>query len=361
MRSFLAFAILLLGLPLLGLETALAETVDRFDAGDGSTVSAAADNEQPVQKSDRAPTLANAEPESLEASHAQDDANAEPQAPAPATSTPYGDEDDAASIGGLCHSLLTSAIENDLPVPFFANLIWQESRLQLDAVSRVGAQGIAQFMPSVAVEVGLANPFDPRQAIPASARMLRDLRTQFGNLGYVAAAYNAGAHRVSEWLTRGRTLPRETRTYVVRVTGRSVEQWRKAMVDDSDLTFAPLLPCRDLPAFADLEQAQQTAAEQKSQDTQAEDEHPEEEAAPVVAKNPHATRKMVGSRKVANRRLGHGRIIVAAQRLLVRGKIVAANRRPGQGKLAIAAHPRRGGGREATHRQRVPHEKRRIA
>ena len=160
------------------------------------------------------------------------------------------------SIDDLCAALLASAETNHLPVPFFANLIWQESRLQNDAISPVGALGIAQFMPEAAVEAGVGDPFDPRQAIPASARFLHALRAHFGNLGFAAAAYNAGTRRVREWLDRGRALPRETQTYVVRVTGQSVDQWRKTPLDDAKLTFAPPLPCRGLPAFADMEQAQ---------------------------------------------------------------------------------------------------------
>ena len=52
------------------------------------------------------------------------------------------------------------------------------------------------------------------------------LRDQFGNLGLVAAAYNAGARRVMQWLERRRSLPRETRGYVLHVTGRSVQEWQ---------------------------------------------------------------------------------------------------------------------------------------
>ncbi len=155
----------------------------------------------------------------------------------------------------------TSAHDNDLPIPFFANLIWQESRLRDDAVSPKGAVGIAQFMPKVATENGLDNPFDPLQAIPASARFLRELRLQFGNLGFVAAAYNAGARRVAEWLERRGELPRETRTYVVRVTGLSVDAWRSMAVDNDALTFVQRLPCRSLPAFANVEQAQMQEAD----------------------------------------------------------------------------------------------------
>jgi hypothetical protein len=182
---------------------------------------------------------------------------------APAAALPNRSEAETAPsvpLDQLCDALVTSAQDNDLPVAFFANLIWQESRLRDNAVSPKGALGIAQFMPKVAVEAGLLNPFDPLQALPASARLLRDLRSQFGNLGFVAAAYNAGARRVSAWLERGHTLPRETRGYVMSVTGHSVEQWQKAPLADDDLRFARQLPCRDLPTFAELEQAQEQQA-----------------------------------------------------------------------------------------------------
>jgi hypothetical protein len=161
----------------------------------------------------------------------------------------------------LCNTLFTSAQSNDLPVPFFANLLWQESELRDDAVSKKGALGIAQFMPEVAAETGLANPFDPMQAIPASARFLQRLRLQFGNLGFVAAAYNAGAHRVIEWLERRASLPRETRDYVLRVTGLSVETWKTMPIENYALTFVPRMPCRGLPAFANVEQEQTQLAE----------------------------------------------------------------------------------------------------
>jgi Transglycosylase SLT domain len=195
------------------------------------------------------------------------------------------DADTAPSVplDQLCDALFRSAQDNDLPVAFFANLIWQESRLRDDAVSSKGALGIAQFMPRVAVEAGLINPFDPLQALPASAHLLRELRDQFGNLGFVAAAYNAGAKRVSEWLERRRTLPRETRGYVMNITGRSVEQWQKAPPADADLHLTRRLPCRDLPAFAELEQAQlQQAALDQGQTQQAQAATPESQESPRV-------------------------------------------------------------------------------
>jgi hypothetical protein len=167
------------------------------------------------------------------------------------------------SLDDLCQALFTSAQANDIPVQFFANLIWQESRLNPDDVSKKGAQGIAQFMPSVAAEKGLDDPFDPKQALPASARLLRELRMEFGNLGLVAAAYNAGPGRVARWLERRVSLPKETRDYVVRVTGLSVDAWRNMRVSDDALTFVQHLPCRSMPAFANVEQEQEVQTQAK--------------------------------------------------------------------------------------------------
>jgi soluble lytic murein transglycosylase-like protein len=73
--------------------------------------------------------------------------------------------------------------------------------------------------------MGLSNPFDPMQAIPASAKFLRKLYDQFGNLGLAAAAYNAGGGRIEKWLSRRNTLPQETRAYVKIITGHKAETW----------------------------------------------------------------------------------------------------------------------------------------
>ena len=84
------------------------------------------------------------------------------------------------------------------------------------------------LMPQTAVEVGLKDPFDPLQAIPASARFLRKLQDQFGNLGLAAAAYNAGGGRIEKWLSRRASLPKETRDYVKIITGHKAEAWTDA-------------------------------------------------------------------------------------------------------------------------------------
>lgn len=125
----------------------------------------------------------------------------------------------------LCRMIEGAANRHDLPVDFFTRLIWRESSFRGDAVSPKGAQGIAQFMPGTAAERGLEDPFDPEAALPASAALLADLRTRFGNLGLAAAAYNAGPARVERWLAGQGGLPLETQDYLLFITGRAAEDW----------------------------------------------------------------------------------------------------------------------------------------
>jgi hypothetical protein len=154
----------------------------------------------------------------------------------------------------MCLMIESAAKANDLPLEFFARVIWQESRFQSGAIgplTRRGerAQGIAQFMPGTASERRLLDPFDPVQALPKSAEFLSELRAQFGNLGLAAAAYNAGPHRVQEWLAGSGSMPQETRNYVVAITGATVETWAAAGNNGKTPDRAPSAGCRDLMAL----------------------------------------------------------------------------------------------------------------
>ena len=147
-----------------------------------------------------------------------------------------------------------AAKANDLPLEFFARVIWQESRFQSDAVGPVTrsgqrAQGIAQFMPGTANERRLLDPFDPVQALPKSAEFLSELRSQFGNLGLAAAAYNAGPRRVQEWLAGSGYMPQETRNYVSAITGTTVDEWARPGTKDKPPDRAPRSSCRELMAL----------------------------------------------------------------------------------------------------------------
>jgi hypothetical protein len=125
----------------------------------------------------------------------------------------------------VCGLIERSARTAGLPVGFLTRIIWRESSFRPHVVSPAGAQGIAQFMPGTARERGLADPFDPEQAIPKAAHFLAELKQTFGNLGLAAAAYNAGSARVSAWLAGQGELPRETRLYVLLVTEIAAEGW----------------------------------------------------------------------------------------------------------------------------------------
>ncbi len=87
-----------------------------------------------------------------------------------------------------------------------------ESGFSNAAVSRARATGMWQFMAGTARMYGLRvdswvdERRDPYLATDAAARHLKDLRDRFGSLYLAAAAYNAGAGKVSRGLRR---LPEE--------------------------------------------------------------------------------------------------------------------------------------------------------
>ncbi|MFQ3454162.1 lytic transglycosylase domain-containing protein [Bradyrhizobium sp. UFLA01-814] len=144
-----------------------------------------------------------------------------------------------------CKALEEAALESGLPPDFFVRLIWQESNFDPNSVSSAGAQGIAQFMPGTARWRGLADPFEPLPALQESARWLRELREQFGNLGLAAAAYNGGPRRVQDWLAGRGNLPGETRAYVRIITGKSAEEWAQGSLEDRVHTDAAMA-CGDI-------------------------------------------------------------------------------------------------------------------
>lgn len=129
---------------------------------------------------------------------------------------------DETSRGVICGLIDRAAADHALPPSFLTRLIWRESSFRPDVRSRAGAQGIAQFMPATAGERGLADPFDPEAAIPASARYLSELRGRFGSLELAAAAYNAGPGRIARWQNGEASLPGETLAHVRFITGMSL-------------------------------------------------------------------------------------------------------------------------------------------
>jgi len=90
------------------------------------------------------------------------------------------------------------------------SVCFTESRYRVNAISPKGALGLMQFMPETAARYGLRNPFDPKAAIDAGARYLRDLLVRFnGRIDLAVAAYNAGEGAVDSFLT-GKPLVMKT-------------------------------------------------------------------------------------------------------------------------------------------------------
>ena len=92
-----------------------------------------------------------------------------------------------------------------------------ESAFNPVAVSSAGAMGLMQLMPALALELGVTDPFDPRENIMAGARHLRRLLDAHGgDVTLAVASYNAGEGTVAKF---GAVPPYpETQDYVQRVT-----------------------------------------------------------------------------------------------------------------------------------------------
>ena len=127
-----------------------------------------------------------------------------------------------------------------------AALIRQESAFQPRAVSRAGARGLMQLLPStarlVARKMGKPRPsrtrlFDPQTNVELGTQYLSQVLQRYdGRLEAALASYNAGPGRVDAWLARGEyrdpaefieSIPfTETRNYVKAVL-RNVAVYRR--------------------------------------------------------------------------------------------------------------------------------------
>jgi hypothetical protein len=133
--------------------------------------------------------------------------------------TPGASIDDFVNAASLKHGVDPALIQS---------VIQAESGFNPNAVSRKGAQGLMQLMPSTASKLGVANSLDPAANVDGGTQYLRQLLERYNNdLVRALAAYNAGPERVERY--KGVPPYRETYNYISRIIAdfnrKKLAQW----------------------------------------------------------------------------------------------------------------------------------------
>ncbi|MEJ2071782.1 MAG: lytic transglycosylase domain-containing protein [Syntrophobacterales bacterium] len=129
------------------------------------------------------------------------------------------------------HIIKEAAQRHDVPEGLIKAVIKVESNFNPRATSPKGAMGLMQLMPGTARNLGVHQAYNPEENINGGTRYLREMLDRYqGSVPMALAAYNWGPGN----LEKGRSLPRETRTYLEMV-GRlyPVRRAAKSMVRKS--------------------------------------------------------------------------------------------------------------------------------
>ena len=122
-----------------------------------------------------------------------------------------------ATAGDIDSAIELAAARHNVDPNLVRAVVKVESNFNPNAVSRKGAMGLMQLMPSTARQLNVKNPFDPEQNVDAGVRHLKQLLESYGgDIKLTLAAYNAGAGAVA----RSSGVPHyaETQNYVRRIT-----------------------------------------------------------------------------------------------------------------------------------------------
>ena len=130
--------------------------------------------------------------------------------------------------------LQQSGAAHNVNVALLASVVKAESGGNPHAVSRTGARGLMQLMPSTASELGVTDSFSPEKNVNGGSAYLDRLLTRYHeNLALALAAYNAGPAAVDRY--RGIPPYRETRLYVAKV----IREFNRAVAQDASAAVTP--------------------------------------------------------------------------------------------------------------------------
>jgi soluble lytic murein transglycosylase-like protein len=137
-----------------------------------------------------------------------------PQASAAKSTQPSAEE--KLSPADLHEMLSEAGQEHNLDEDLLASVVKAESGGDTRALSRAGARGLMQLMPSTASDLGVQDSFKPGENVRGGSTYLDALLNRYHeNLAFALAAYNAGPAAVDKY--HGIPPYHETRVYVARV------------------------------------------------------------------------------------------------------------------------------------------------
>jgi soluble lytic murein transglycosylase-like protein len=112
----------------------------------------------------------------------------------------YPEEPKKGSERLYFETIIKASEKYDVEHTLIQAIIMAESTYNPKAVSRRGAKGLMQLMPSTAKSVGVKNAFNPVQNIDGGTQYFRKLLDRFGgNVRLALAAYNAGKANVLKY------------------------------------------------------------------------------------------------------------------------------------------------------------------
>ena len=123
--------------------------------------------------------------------------------------------------------ILTAALKYQVDPALIHAIILAESSYNPRAISKKGAKGLMQLMPSTAAALGVKDAFDPEHNVNGGVKYLRHLIDHFeGDLQLVVAAYNAGMRKVKKY---NGIPPYKTTQFYVKKVFQYYRYFRKRM------------------------------------------------------------------------------------------------------------------------------------